>query len=102
MKKLLVLTTLFFSVSAMAQEAAHAAGGGDKGLIAIGAGILLGLAALGGTFGQGKIGASAMEGIARNPQAGKAIFMPMILCLVFVESLVIFSFVIAFMIQNKV
>jgi F-type H+-transporting ATPase subunit c len=100
MKKLLVLSTLFISVSAMAQEAAHA--GGGNGIIAIGAGILLGLAALGGTLGQGKIGAAAMEGIARNPQAGKAIFMPMILSLVFVESLVIFSFVIAFMIQNKV
>lgn len=99
MKKLLVLSTMLFSVSAMAQEAGHAGGGG---LIAIGAGILLGLAALGGTMGQGKIGAAAMEGIARNPQAGKAIFMPMILSLVFVESLVIFSFVIAFMIQNKV
>jgi F-type H+-transporting ATPase subunit c len=99
MKKLLVLSTLFISFSALAQE--HAAGGGN-GIIAIGAGILLGLAALGGTLGQGKIGAAAMEGIARNPQAGKAIFMPMILSLVFVESLVIFSFVIAFMIQNKV
>jgi F-type H+-transporting ATPase subunit c len=100
MKKLFVLSTLLFSASAMAQEAAAHVGG--NGMIAIGAGILLGLAALGGTLGQGKIGASAMEGIARNPQAGKALFMPMILALVFVESLVIFSFVIAFMIQNKV
>lgn len=100
MKKLLAFSTLFLSFSAMADEAVHA--GSGNGLIAIGAGILLGLAALGGTFGQGRIGASAMDGIARNPQAGKALFMPMILCLVFVESLVIFSFVIAFIIQNRI
>lgn len=98
MKKLSLLSMLLFSASAFAQGA----GAGDKGMIALGTGVLLGLAAMGGGFGQGKIGASAVEGIARNPQAGKAIFMPMILCLVFVESLVIFSFVIAFILQSKI
>jgi F-type H+-transporting ATPase subunit c len=98
MKKLSLLSILLFSASAFAQGAQS----GDKGMIAVGTGILLGLAAMGGGFGQGRIGASAVEGIARNPQAGKAIFMPMILCLVFVESLVIFSFVIAFILQNKI
>ncbi len=102
MKKLLALSTLFISASAMAQEAAHASGVSDKGLYAIGAGIVLGLAALGGTTGQGKVGAAAMEGIARNPQAVKALNTPMILCLALIESLVILSFLIAFFLQAKV
>ena len=102
MKKLLALSTLFVSGSAMAQEAVHAAGGmTDKGLYAIGAGIVLGLAALGGTTGQGKVGAAAMEGIARNPQAVKALNTPMILTLALIESLVILSFLIAFFLQAK-
>lgn len=91
---------LFASMPAWAQEAAHSAGG-DKGLYAIGAGLVLGMAALGGTLGQGKIGASAMDGIARNPQAQKDMFTPMIIALALVESLVVISFVIAFLIQQK-
>ena len=96
-KRILALSPLFlFSLSAFAE------GAGDRGSIAIGAGLVLGLAALGGTFGQGRLGASAMEGIARNPQAAKPLFIPMILGLVFIESLVIFSFVMAILLQNKV
>jgi len=105
MKRLLALVPLFASVSAFAQEAAaHAASAGitDKGLYAIGAGIVLGLAALGGTTGQSRVGAAAMEGIARNPQAVKALNTPMILALALIESLVILSFLIAFFLQAKV
>ena len=58
-------------------------------LYAIGAGLAIGAAALGGALGQGKIGAAAMDGIARNPQAQKSMFVPMILGLVLIESLVI-------------
>lgn len=101
-KKLVALVPLFVSASAFAQEA-HAAAGGitDKGLYAIGAGIVLGLAALGGTTGQSKVGAAAMDGIARNPQAVKALNTPMILALALIESLVILSFLIAFFLQAK-
>ena len=96
-KTLVVLATVFASVPAFAQDAAA----GDKGWYALGAGILLGLAALGGTLGQGKIGAAAMDGIARNPQASKEMFTPMIIALALVESLVVISWVIAFFIQGK-
>jgi F-type H+-transporting ATPase subunit c len=100
MRKLLALSTLFISASAFAEEV-HAAGVTDKGLYAIGAGIVLGLAALGGTTGQSRVGAAAMEGIARNPQAVKALNTPMILALALIESLVILSFLIAFFLQGK-
>lgn len=102
-KTLIALSAGLFSASAMAQEAAQALGVIEhKGHYAIGAAILLGLAALGGTTSQGKVGAAAMEGIARNPQAAKALNTPMILTLALIESLVVLSFLIAFFMQGKI
>ena len=61
----------------------------------VGAGLAIGLAALGGTMGQGKAVSAALDSIGRNPSASGKIFVPMILGLALVESLVILSFVIA-------
>ena len=58
----------------------------------IGASFGMGIAAFGCGLGQGKIGAAALEGIARNPGAAKSIFTPMLLSLAFVETLVLFTF----------
>jgi len=79
-------------------------GGADntKGMIALAAGLGLSLAAFGAALAQGKIAAAALEGIARNPGAQGKIQTPMILGLAFAESLVIFTFVVAFLLQNKV
>jgi F-type H+-transporting ATPase subunit c len=94
---------LFSSASAFAQEAAGGAGGGTRELgLAIGAGLAVGLAALGGGLGQGRAAASALDGIARNPQASGKIFTPMIIGLALTESLVILAFVIAFSLQGKI
>ncbi len=71
-------------------------GTSQSGLIAIGAGIAIGLAVLGGTSAQGKAAASALEGIARNPAAGDKLFTPLILSLALIESLVILAFLVAF------
>src|SRR5437016_1027157 len=57
---------------AMAQEAATAAGGGGAlrgGLIAIAANLGIGIAAFGSALGQGRMVASAMESIGRNPNS---------------------------------
>jgi F-type H+-transporting ATPase subunit c len=94
---MLFVGTLMASLPAFAQSA----GSGEKGMYAIAAGLGLALAALGGSMGQGKIGAAAMDGIARNPQAKDSLFIPMILALVFVETLVLFTFALAFLIQAK-
>src|SRR5690349_12816599 len=75
---------------AMAQGAAPAEGGGEgmkAGLLAIGAGLGIGIAALGCGIGQGKLGASAMESIGRNPNSTNQLFVPMIIGLAFIESL---------------
>ena len=62
----------------------------------------MGLAVLGGAFGQGYAARGALEGISRNPQAAGKIQTPMLIALAFIESLVIFGFAISFLLQNKV
>lgn len=70
------------------------ASGGD-GIGKLGAALAISIAALGGALGQARIGAAALEGIARNPAAQPKIFVPMIIGLALVESLVLYAFVIA-------
>ncbi len=95
-----VLTALS-SAAAFAQGNAPAANN-TKGLMAIGAGLAIGLAALGGGIGQGRAAGSALDGIARNPQASGKIFMPMIVALALIESLVIYGLLIAFNLAGKI
>ena len=63
---------------------------------ALGAGMAIGLGALGGTIGQSIAVNAALTSIGRNPAAGGKVFTPMIIGLALIESLVILSFVIAF------
>ena len=66
----------------------------QHGLMALGAGIAVGLAALGTGFAQAKIGAAGMAAIAEKPElTGRAILMVAI-----PETLVIFGFAVAAMI----
>ena len=76
--------------------------GGGSGLYALAAGLAIAIAAFGGALGQGRVGAAAMEGIARNPQSQKNMFIPMIVVLALIESFVIFSFAIAMIIAGKI
>ena len=99
-KKALFLLTLLLLLLASPLYAAQGELA-DMGL-AIGAGIAVGVAALGGGIGQGRTAGSAVEGIARNPNASDKIFTPMILGLALIESLVIYGLVIAFMLQAKI
>jgi F-type H+-transporting ATPase subunit c len=92
--------TALSSAAAFAQGAAPAADN-SKGLIGIGAALAIGLAALGGGLGQGRAAASALDGIARNPQASGKIFVPMIVALALIESLVIYGLLIAFNLAGK-
>jgi len=88
---------------AMAAEDAAESGGFLKEFgLALGAGLGLGLAAFGGGLGQGKTAAAALEGIARNPGASDKMFVPMIIGLALIESLVIYTFVIAIFLQAKI
>lgn len=102
MRLVYLLVSVFVSVlsfvamavdPAFAQDAHSAGGSGDMGAFAAGIGIAL--AAFGGALGQGKTTAAALESIGRNPGASGQMFVPMILGLVLIESLVIYALVIA-------
>jgi F-type H+-transporting ATPase subunit c len=69
---------------------------------AIAAAIGLGIAAAGGGLGQGRAAAAALEGISRNPGASDKLFTPMIIGLALIESLVIYSLLIAFLLNAKI
>ena len=85
-----------------AEKAAYTATGDAAGYIGLAAGLAIGLAALGGALGQGNSVRAALEGIARNPDAAGKIQTPMILGLALIESLVIFGFVVAYLLQDKI
>lgn len=67
----------------------------------IGAGIAAGLAAIGAGFGIGRIGGSAGEGIARQPEAADAIKGNALLLSAFVEGVALFAAVIGLMLAVK-
>lgn len=60
------------------------------------AGIGMALAVCGGAYGQSRVISAALESISRNPGASGQMFLPWLLGIAFVESLVIFALVVAF------
>ncbi|MEC8051422.1 MAG: ATP synthase F0 subunit C [Myxococcota bacterium] len=81
-----------FALVMLASSVAFAAEGtSDMRYLGVAFGI--GAAVLGGALGQAKVAAAALESIGRNPSAAGALQTPMILGLAFVESLVLFAWV---------
>lgn len=68
----------------------------------IGAGLAGGLAVLGAGIGIGRIGGSAVEGMARQPDNSARIQTAMIISAALIEGAALFVAVIAFLIQGKV
>lgn len=106
MKKLVVtgMTLVFTLCLASLALAAEAAGGAAAGLggffsaAMIAAGFGIGIAAFGTGIGQGLAVKSAVEGIARNPEASGKITVTMLIGLAMIESLCIYALVIALII----
>tara|TARA_B100001248_G_scaffold262718_1_gene261447 strand:- start:410 stop:706 length:297 start_codon:yes stop_codon:yes gene_type:complete len=69
--------------------------------IALAIGLIMSIAPLGGAIGQAIAAQSALGGIARNPAAQPKLFVPMIIALALIESLVIYALVIAFQLVGK-
>jgi F-type H+-transporting ATPase subunit c len=67
---------------------------GDKGLAAVGAAIGAGLVVIGGAKGIGNLAGHAMEGIARQPEAGGRIGVNMIIAAALIEGFTFFALVI--------
>ena len=101
MKKRLVflltaLTVLATSTVALAAEpGVTEAALGTIGMIALAAGLAIGIATLGPGIGQGLSVFSALQGIARNPEAAGTIRTNMIVGLALLESLTIYGLVVA-------
>ncbi len=96
----LVLLSLAAPVLA-ADEGGAAASGMRDAWKFIAAALVLGVAAFAGAFGQGKAVASACTSMGRNPGAAGPVRITMLLGVAFIESLVIYALVIAFMILGK-
>lgn len=102
--------TWFFVLALVAPFTSALADGGvaaEKSLSAlwsvpIGVGIGIAVAVFGASFAQGRIASSFMEGVSRNPGAQKQMFVPLILSLALVESLVLFVFLVGGNILSKV
>ncbi len=95
-----VLALAVMAIPAMAQAGAAAGSADNESTVnaykAIAAGIGFGIAAGLGGLGQGKIGAAAVEGAARNPGAAGTVQTMMIIGLALIESLVLLALVIVF------
>lgn len=67
----------------------------------LGAALGAGLATIGAGLGIGKIGQGAMEGMARQPEAGGDIRSTMIIAAALVEGVAFFAVVVCFLITLK-
>ncbi len=109
MRKRLMLVLLGLVVLSVAGPALAAEQGGD--VMAnpvmrdiwkfIGAAFVLGVAAFAGAFGQSKAIAAACTSMGRNPGAAGPVRITMIIGVAFIESLVIYALLIAFIILGK-
>ena len=75
--------------------------GSGLGLAIMGAGIGAGLVALGAGLGIGKIGGSALESIARQPEAAGDIRANMIITAALVEGAAFFAMVVGLLVVFK-
>ncbi len=80
------------------EDAAEDGAGSSLAGKAIGAGVCVGLAALGGSIGMGLTVAKSEESIARQPEAGDDVRSAMMLGIVFIETAIIYALIISILI----
>ncbi len=97
-----VAPVFFFAGIAMAAEGGGQEQPGAQWAIALASGLAIAIAAFGAALAQGRLAASAMESIGRNPNAADRIFTPLLLSLAFIEALAIYALIIAFILQGKI
>ena len=67
-------------------------------LLALSGGLGVAIAAIGAALAQGRVGAAALEGIARQPEAAGRIQTAMIIALALIESLAIYALLVSLII----
>lgn len=98
MKKLLVTVLMaVFGALALAAEEAASSGGLDRSLIAIAMGLAVGLSALGTGLAQARIGPAGIGAIAED----RSNFGAALIFLLLPETLVIFGFLIAIILNGR-
>lgn len=93
---------LMVSIPALADEAGHAVAGSVPWSTPFAVGMGMALAAAAAATAQGKIASSYMDGVSRNPGAQKLMGTQLILGLVFVETLVLFTFAVVYLLMGKI
>lgn len=83
-------------------QAAAETAGDARGLMAIGAGLGAAGAVIGAGMGIGNIGARAVEGMARQPEAAGRIQTAALILAALIEGAALFGVVVAFQIQGKI
>jgi len=94
-----LLALAFIAMPVFAQDASSSAQWGARGIWLAGAAIGAGLAIIGAGRGIGQIGGSAVEAIARQPEAGGRIFTTMIISAALIEGATLFAVVVALLIS---
>ncbi len=100
LKVFLVLWFLLLCAPAFAQEAGQgreAAPNSNRGLIAIGMGLAIGLGAIGTAIAQARIGSAGVGSVAEKPES----FGMALIFFLLPETLVIFGMVVAFLLFGK-
>lgn len=102
--KLFVMSTLMILLAVGTAAAQNFGPNGEPGTAAGGSwffpamgSFAVGLAAIGGALGDGRAISAACEGTARNPGAGPRIFTMLLLGLALIETLVLFTFLAAYL-----
>lgn len=83
------------------QDAVTTTASDSRGLIAIGAGLAAGLSVIGAGMGIGRIGGSAVEGMARQPEAAGRIQTAALILAALIEGAALFGVVVGFQLQGK-
>jgi F-type H+-transporting ATPase subunit c len=98
-RSLLGLVATAAGLALLGTPAALAAEGGTGPVIpaGLGSGIGAGLTVIGAALGIGRIGGSAVESIARQPEAAGQIFTPMIITAAMVEGAAFFAIIVCMM-----
>lgn len=93
---LLIALTMLVPAAALAQEGGGAAPGSHLGLVMLGASIGAGIITIGAGYGIGKFTSSAVESIARQPQASKEIVQAFQLPLFLLEGVAVIGLGVCF------
>ena len=72
------------------------------GIIAIGAGLAIGLAAIGIAIGQGILASKAMESMGKQPEAAGSVRTAMIVAMAIMETIGVLTFVVAIVLVGKI